>query len=145
MKTSSSTRLVVFDLDSEQTKQRKTLYSLPQFKRDCQVKITDGLMSCSCNFKSRFGIDCPHVYHVVSQSKEFKERSHHHPRETSKCNNFKNVLGTFLFGLEEWLFTLIWSKYNFSYSVIYFTSIPLFWMSLYLILWEDFFSIVYVV
>ena len=43
-----------------------------------QVKITDGFVSCSCNFRNRFGIDCPHFYHVVSQSQEFKEPSHHH-------------------------------------------------------------------
>ena len=68
----------IYVFDSEETKQSKTLYELPQFKRVQQVKITDGFMCCSCNFRNRFGIDCPHVYHVVSQSQEFKEPSHHH-------------------------------------------------------------------
>ena len=35
-------------------------------------------MCCSCKFRKRFGIDCPHVYRVVSQSQEFKEPTHHH-------------------------------------------------------------------
>ena len=35
-------------------------------------------MLCSCKFRNRFGIDCPHVYHVVCQSQEFKEPTHHH-------------------------------------------------------------------
>ena len=31
---------------------------------------------------TRYGIDCPHVYHVISRSKEFEESSHH---EISVC------------------------------------------------------------
>ena len=33
-------------------------------------------MCYSYNFRKRFGIDCPHVYQVVSQPQEFKESSH---------------------------------------------------------------------
>ena len=69
LKTSSSTWLVMYDLDSEKRKQSKTLYELPQFVRVRQVKIADGFMYCSCNFRNGFGIDYPRAYHVVSQSK----------------------------------------------------------------------------
>ena len=65
----------------KKTKQSKTLYELPLFKRVRQVKITDRFMCCSCNFRNRFGIDYPRVYHVVSQSQDFKQHSHHHISE----------------------------------------------------------------
>ena len=78
MKTPSSTWLVTYDFDSEKSKQSETLYTLPQFIRVCQVNITDGFMSYSCKFRSKFVIDCPHVYQVVSQSQQFKETNHHH-------------------------------------------------------------------
>ena len=47
---------------------------------------------------------------------------------------------TYIFWLEEWLFTIFLSKYTFLCSVFYFMSIPLLLMSVYLILWEDFFN-----
>ena len=34
-------------------------------------------MFCSCKYQIRYDIDYPHVYHVISQSKEFEEPSHH--------------------------------------------------------------------
>ena len=74
----TSTWLVTYNFDSEKIKQSKILYELPQCERVQQVKITDGFMCCSCNFWNRFGINCPHVYHVVSQSREFKEPGHRH-------------------------------------------------------------------
>ena len=34
-------------------------------------------MYCSCKYRTGYGIGCPHVYLVISQSKEFEEPSHH--------------------------------------------------------------------
>ena len=33
---------------------------------------------CSCHHRQRYGIDCVHLFHVVSQAKEFDEPNHHH-------------------------------------------------------------------
>ena len=59
--------LVRYEFASEKPKKSETLDSLPQFKRVHQVNITDGFVSCFCKFRSRYGINYPHVYHVVSQ------------------------------------------------------------------------------
>ena len=78
LKTSSSAWLVTYDFTSEKPKQSETLDALSQFRRVHQVNMIYGFMSCSCNFRNRYGIDCPHVYHVVSQSKHFKETNNYH-------------------------------------------------------------------
>ena len=70
--------LETFDFESEKIKQSEILDPLPRFKNMYQVNITNGFMSCSFKFWNRYGIDCPHVYHVKSQLKQFKESNHHH-------------------------------------------------------------------
>ena len=42
-----------------------------------EVHICNGYIYYSCKYQTRYGIDCPHVYCVISQSKEFEEPSNH--------------------------------------------------------------------
>ena len=49
----------------------------PHFKRIRIVTNENGFLKCSCNFRSRFGIDCAHVYHVASKFEGYDEPSHH--------------------------------------------------------------------
>ena len=65
LKIYSSTRLVTYDF----LKDTETLSPLPKFKKLREVNISDGFIYCLCKFRYRYGIDCPHVYHVVSQTK----------------------------------------------------------------------------
>ena len=82
MKISSTKWLVTYDYNSDSHKESETLSPLPRFKRIRKVNISNAYIYCSCKYRTRYGIDCPHVYHVVSQSKEFDEPSHH---EVSVC------------------------------------------------------------
>ena len=50
---------------------------MPEFKRVCEVNIINGYIFCSCKFRNRYGIDCPHVYHVISQAQNFDKPNHH--------------------------------------------------------------------
>ena len=50
---------------------------LPRFRRIRTVTRKDGLLYCSCCFRQRYGIDCSHIYNVVSQFQSYTEPSHH--------------------------------------------------------------------
>ena len=77
LKISSSKWLVTYDYNSDSHKESKTLCPLPRLNRIREVHICNGYMYCSCKYRNRYGIDCPRVYHVISQSKEFEVPSHH--------------------------------------------------------------------
>ena len=44
----------------------KILSQLPRFKRIREVHTCNGYTYCSCKYRTRYGIDYPHVYHVIS-------------------------------------------------------------------------------
>ena len=69
--------LVTYDYNSNSHKESETISPLPRFKRIREVNISNGYIYCSCKYRSRYGIECPHIYHVISQTKECKELSHH--------------------------------------------------------------------
>ena len=75
MKISPSKWLVTYDYNSNE--KSETLGLLPIFKRIRVVHIRNGYIYCSCKYRTRYGIDCCHIYPVISQSKEFEESSHH--------------------------------------------------------------------
>ena len=85
------------------------------------------------------------------QMRYWNQDSHYHPtlsplfhkkylqrHKTSNWDNFKKFVHI-IFSVRRVAFHIFWSKYNFLHLVIYFMSIPLFLISLYLFLWEEFF------
>ena len=77
LKISPSKWLVTYNDNSDSHNESETLSPLPRFKRIREGHICNGYIYCSCKYQTRHGIDCPHVHHVISQSKEFKEPTHH--------------------------------------------------------------------
>ena len=60
----------------------ETLCLLRRFTRIREAHICNGNMYCSCKYRNRYGIDCPHIYHVINRSKKFEETSY---QEISVC------------------------------------------------------------
>ena len=78
IKISSMKWLVTYDVDNESHEESKTLSPLPRFKRVRKVYFEDGCLFCSCKHRQRYGIDCGHIFHIMSQAKDFEEPNHHH-------------------------------------------------------------------
>ena len=57
---------LTFDLENENHEESKSLYPSPRFKRVQKVYCKDGCLFCSCNRCQRYGIDCAHVFHILS-------------------------------------------------------------------------------
>ena len=72
---SSSKWLVTYDYTSDSHKESETLCPLPRFKRIREVHICNGYRYCSCKYRTRYGIDCPYIYRVISQKKEYHHDS----------------------------------------------------------------------
>ena len=70
--------LVTYDLENEIHEESETLSPSPRFKRIRNVYFKDGCSFYSCHHRQRCGIDCAHIFHVVSQAKQFEEPNHHH-------------------------------------------------------------------
>ena len=70
--------LVIYDFENENHQESKTLCPLPRVKRVRKVYFKDGCLFCSCHHRQRYGIDCAHIFYVLSQAKEFEEPNHHH-------------------------------------------------------------------
>ena len=82
---------------------------IPRFARVRKVTLTDNVLRCSCCYRDRYGIDCAHVYHVVSSFNNYTEPSHHdcsvrwwssftqygHYGNTSETVNENNLMKTF--------------------------------------------------
>ena len=67
-----------YEFENEFHEESETLCPLPRFKWVQKVYFKDGRLFCSCHHRQRYGIDCAHIFHVVSQAKEFEELNHHY-------------------------------------------------------------------
>ena len=69
---------VTYDFKDENLEESETLSPLQRFKRVWKVYFKDGCLLWSCHHRQRYGIDCSHIFHILSQHKELEEQNHHH-------------------------------------------------------------------
>ena len=69
---------VTYDFENENQEESETLCPLPRFKRVQKIYFKDGSLFCSYHHCQRYIIDCAHIFHVLSQAKDFEEPNHHH-------------------------------------------------------------------
>ena len=86
---------MTYDVENNNHEESETLSFLPRFKRVHEVHFCDEYICCNCQYRKRYEIDCPHIYHIVSKGTHFEEPNHHHVSVQLWNIYYKNACTTF--------------------------------------------------